>query len=210
MQFDGGAGFDTATLDFSAFASAVGAGPSSAGYTASAGPYRLDLSHVEAFTILGGSASDTLIGGAGRDTLLGGAGNDTLDGGGGGGDTLIAGQHATLTGGGGNDRFELTTPGSTAVPDQNTITDFKHSADRLGSQRDRVHPRLGAVGDDLVQGQCDRRLHFGGATLCLRHHRRQALLRPRRQRRRQPAPARRHPHRPPDAYGRRPVLYCVR
>jgi hypothetical protein len=51
--------------------------------------------------------------------------------GGAGADTLIAGRHATMTGGGGADFFELTTPGSTAAPDKNRIADFKHNLDRL-------------------------------------------------------------------------------
>lgn len=47
-------------------------------------------------------------------------------------DTLIAGQHVTLTGGLGADKFEFTMPGSAATPDIDTITDFAHGADKIG------------------------------------------------------------------------------
>lgn len=50
--------------------------------------------------------------------------------GGGGADILTAGQHAKLTGGGA-DQFVFATPGSTASPDANTITDFAHGRDRI-------------------------------------------------------------------------------
>ncbi len=76
--------------------------------------------------VVGGGKGNTLdeaaVAAADRAILRGGAGADTL----------IAGRHAALTGGGGSDRFELTTPGSAAVPDQNTIADFKHGADKIG------------------------------------------------------------------------------
>lgn len=51
--------------------------------------------------------------------------------GGAGADTLIAGRHAVLTGSGGADLFELTTPGTSASPDRNMVTDFAHGSDRL-------------------------------------------------------------------------------
>jgi Ca2+-binding RTX toxin-like protein len=62
----------------------------------------------------GGSASDLAV-------LVGGAGKDIL----------TAGQHAKLTGGGGADQFVFATPGSTASPDANTITDFIHATDKI-------------------------------------------------------------------------------
>jgi hypothetical protein len=77
-------------------------------------------------TIVGGAngnrLSEAAVSAADRAILRGGAGADTL----------IAGRHATMTGGAGNDRFELTLRGSPATPDRNTIADFKHGADKLG------------------------------------------------------------------------------
>jgi hypothetical protein len=76
-------------------------------------------------TVEGGDSGNTLseAGVAASDTamLIGGAGADTL----------IAGQHAVLTGGNGADLFVFTTPGSAASPDNNTITDFGAGADRM-------------------------------------------------------------------------------
>ncbi|MGC2524663.1 MAG: hypothetical protein WA417_18825, partial [Stellaceae bacterium] len=51
--------------------------------------------------------------------------------GGAGADTFIVGRNATLTGGGGADLFEFTTPGSTAAPTADTITDFTAGTDRI-------------------------------------------------------------------------------
>ncbi len=51
--------------------------------------------------------------------------------GGDGGDTFIAGQNAAMTGGGGKDVFELTTPGSTKTPDTNTIAGIVHGTDQV-------------------------------------------------------------------------------
>jgi Ca2+-binding RTX toxin-like protein len=142
--FNGGAGNDTATLDFSAFASSVAANPVGGGeYSASTrtkgGTYRVNLFSVEKLVLLGGTGNDSLNGGAGDDVLLGGGGNDVLSGGagndrlsgGGGADTLIAGQSAAMTGGSGTDLFELTTPGTAAFPDNNTIADFSHGTDKV-------------------------------------------------------------------------------
>jgi uncharacterized repeat protein (TIGR03803 family) len=70
----------------------------------------------------GDSLSEAAVSAADRAILRGGAGADIL----------IAGRHAALTGGGGNDRFELTVRGSPATPDRNTIADFEHGADKLG------------------------------------------------------------------------------
>ncbi|HEU0156187.1 MAG TPA: hypothetical protein VFQ82_08960, partial [Stellaceae bacterium] len=46
-------------------------------------------------------------------------------------DRLTAAQHATMTGGAGADIFVLTTPGTLAAPDTNTITDFTHGTDKI-------------------------------------------------------------------------------
>ncbi len=53
-----------------------------------------------------------------------------LDGGT-GADTLIAGQHTTMTGGAGVNVFWFTTPGSTAAPAGNTITGFTQASDKI-------------------------------------------------------------------------------
>lgn len=41
-----------------------------------------------------------------------------------------------MTGAGGADLFELTTPGSAATPDKNTIADFKHDLDELAPSKE--------------------------------------------------------------------------
>ena len=48
-----------------------------------------------------------------------------------GADTLVAGQNAGMTGGTGTDVFVLTTPGSLATPDTNSISDFIHASDKI-------------------------------------------------------------------------------
>jgi RTX calcium-binding nonapeptide repeat (4 copies) len=65
--------------------------------------------------------ANTITGGADTNTLNGGAGNDVP----------VAGLHAALTGGTGNDRIGFTVAGTVAAPDTNTIADFVHAADRI-------------------------------------------------------------------------------
>jgi Ca2+-binding RTX toxin-like protein len=76
-------------------------------------------------TVDGGSGGNTLnvaaLTGSNQVVLVGGSGNDVL----------TVAQHATMTGGGGADTFVLTTPGTLALPDTNTITDFVHSIDKI-------------------------------------------------------------------------------
>ncbi len=76
-------------------------------------------------TVFGGNDGNTLsaagVSAADLAVLVGGAGADTL----------TAGQHAKLTGGGGADQFVFATPGSAAIPDANTITDFTHGLDKI-------------------------------------------------------------------------------
>jgi Ca2+-binding RTX toxin-like protein len=78
-----------------------------------------------AITVNGGNNGDTLsesgVAPTNLAVLLGGSGIDTL----------IAGLHATLTGGLGADVFEFATSGSIATPDSNTITDFVHGTDKF-------------------------------------------------------------------------------
>jgi Ca2+-binding RTX toxin-like protein len=76
-------------------------------------------------TVDGGGGADTVnasaVTGSSQVALVGGAGNDVL----------TAGQHATMTGGAGADVFGLTTLGTLAAPDTNTIADFTHSTDKI-------------------------------------------------------------------------------
>jgi Ca2+-binding RTX toxin-like protein len=46
-------------------------------------------------------------------------------------DTLIAARNAMLTGAGGKDVFEFTTPGSAKTPDNDTVADFAHGVDKI-------------------------------------------------------------------------------
>ena len=152
-------------------------------------------------TVVGGSGGNTLgeagVAAADRAALRGGAGADTL----------IAGRNALLTGNGGPDRFELTTPGSAAVPDQQHDRRLRPRGRPDRAQQSGLRPRRGALGGEPLPGQCDRRLHHRGAAFCLQHRERRALLRRRRQRPRQRAPGHRQPDQPRRPRRRRPVLY---
>jgi hypothetical protein len=66
--------------------------------------------------------------------------------GGKGADTLVAGQHATMTGGAGADLFEFTTPGSTGSPDRNTVVDFGNGADKIALSNAGFRLRLPHAG----------------------------------------------------------------
>lgn len=70
-------------------------------------------------TLLGGNDSDSMLGGLGDDSLTGGAGTDTVNGGD-GNDTLVASTDDHLTGGLGDDRFNLVTATTSGI----TIADF--------------------------------------------------------------------------------------
>ncbi|HEU0113258.1 MAG TPA: Ig-like domain-containing protein, partial [Thermomicrobiales bacterium] len=78
-----------------------------------------------AITVTGGANGNTIsestVAAADRAVMLGGADADTL----------IAGPNAAMTGGGGKDVFELTTPGSATTLDNNTIADFTHGTDQI-------------------------------------------------------------------------------
>src|SRR5205823_321312 len=81
--------------------------------------------------IVGSDGNDTIVGGAGRDLLFGGLGSDNIDGGA-GDDIIIGGQCSggleadhvpdTLTGGTGNDRFQIDPNGNGGSYDK--VTDF--------------------------------------------------------------------------------------
>ncbi len=79
----------------------------------------------KAITVDGGAKGNTIseagVPVADRAVIRGGAGADIL----------IAGRHASMKGSAGADLFELTTPGSVASPDQNTIADFSHGTDKI-------------------------------------------------------------------------------
>ena len=76
-------------------------------------------------TVIGGRNGNTVseagVSASDRAVLVGGAGADIL----------TAGRRARLTGGAGADQFVFTTPGSAAIPDANTITDFSHGLDKI-------------------------------------------------------------------------------
>jgi hypothetical protein len=129
----GGAGADYLTLTSAGTVHAGGVAGVETWYLAGTAANSLTLANANfagtagaTITVVGGAKgnrlSEAAVSAADRAILKGGAGADTL----------VAGRHAALTGGGDSDRFELTTPGSTAVPDRNTIADFKHGADKLG------------------------------------------------------------------------------
>ena len=86
-----------------------------------------NFSHVNAFkiTVDGGSGGNILnaaaVTGTNAVVLVGGAGADVL----------TAARHATMTGGAGADIFALTTPGTLAAPDTNTIKVFTPSTDKI-------------------------------------------------------------------------------
>ncbi len=150
-----------------------------------------------------------------RVVMVGGGGSDTLKGGA-GADTLIAGPHAAMTGGGGADLFELTTPGTAAVPDTDTIADFTHASDRialsnagfgLGLAGASATPKPLPASPVLAAEQ--RQLYHHRPAFCLQQHQRRPLLRRRRQRCRC-LPADRHPDHPPHPRHYRPLLRRLR
>jgi ELWxxDGT repeat protein len=129
----GGAGADYLTLTSAGTVRAGGVAGVETWYLAGAAGNSLTLANANfagaagaTITIVGGAngnrLSEAAVSAADRAILRGGAGADTL----------IAGRHATMSGGAGNDRFELTLRGSPATPDRNTIADFRHGADKLG------------------------------------------------------------------------------
>jgi ELWxxDGT repeat protein len=129
----GGAGADYLTLTSAGAVRASGVAGVETYYLAGAAANSLSLVNGNfagaagaTITIVGGAKgnrlSEAAVSAADRAILRGGAGADIL----------IAGRHATMTGGAGNDRFELTLRGSPATPDRNTIADFEHGADKLG------------------------------------------------------------------------------
>jgi Ca2+-binding RTX toxin-like protein len=129
----GGLGSDRLVLTTAGTLAAGGVGGVESYTLAGTGANRLSLANSN----FDGVAAATI-------TVYGGAKGNTIDGhaatgtkrlvavGGAGADTLVAGRLAALKGGAGNDRFELTTPGSTAAPANVTIGDFAHGADKIG------------------------------------------------------------------------------
>ena len=111
-------------------------------------------------SVTGAMGDDTITGGAGADTLTGGGGNDVIAGAGGGdsiygnggndllsdlaGDTSISGgagddtimgsaaDQTTMTGGTGDDTFNLTLTPINDKTDRETITDFENAGDVVG------------------------------------------------------------------------------
>ena len=83
----------------------------------------------------GVSAATITVDGGNAGNMLSEAGVAAVDKavlkGGAGADTLVAGPNAAMTGGGGKDLFEFTTPGSARTPDTNTIADFTHGTDKI-------------------------------------------------------------------------------
>jgi Ca2+-binding RTX toxin-like protein len=86
-----------------------------------------------AITVMGGNAgnriSEVAVAAADLVTMKGGAG----------GDTLIAGRHAVMTGDGGADVFELTTPNASVSPNGDRMTDFAHGTDKLAFSNAGFH-----------------------------------------------------------------------
>ncbi len=115
--FDGGAGQDLATIDFSdataALSFTLNDAPGSTSVIMGQGS---SLKNVEAVRLTTGSGADSLTGGAGDDILAGGGGDDTLNGGG-GGDQLYGGLGTNVINGGlGNDNiYTMSLNGSTGV-----------------------------------------------------------------------------------------------
>ena len=103
-----------------------------------------------AITVVGASAgnriSEASVAPANLVTMKGGAGVDTL----------IAGRHAIMTANGGADLFELTTPGTSASPDRNRVTDFSHAqGDKLAFSDAGFHlglPKAGTTPKVLPAG----------------------------------------------------------
>ncbi|HEY1258295.1 MAG TPA: hypothetical protein VGF34_03540 [Stellaceae bacterium] len=99
---------------------------------ASGGPNNLSLQNGN-FAGLAG-ALIMVFGGNNGNTLSGAAlaaRNAAVLDGGSAADTLIAGRNEVLVGGAGADQFRLTTPGTAASPDTNTIADFTHNLDTV-------------------------------------------------------------------------------
>ncbi|MGH7059188.1 MAG: M10 family metallopeptidase C-terminal domain-containing protein, partial [Stellaceae bacterium] len=78
-----------------------------------------------AITVMGGNAGNRISAASVADADL------AVLKGGAGADTLIAGRNATMTGAAGADVFVFATPGTSANPDKNRITDFAHATDEL-------------------------------------------------------------------------------
>jgi Ca2+-binding RTX toxin-like protein len=108
--FDGGAGHDTAYLDFASETQSVTftlGDPSQISTVYVGGGPKTTLTGIEEVSIGGGSGADHLIGGASNDLLRGASGDDVLEGGD-GSDFLNGGAgHDTLIGGAGDDIYGL-------------------------------------------------------------------------------------------------------
>jgi Ca2+-binding RTX toxin-like protein len=107
LTFDGGAGTDTLTANFSLF---TGASTFTVASDGSISSNRGHFANIEVFNLTGGTGADYFVGGSGNDALSGGTGADHLDGGA-GNDTLYSDQSISdddgasdvLLGGAGND-----------------------------------------------------------------------------------------------------------
>jgi Ca2+-binding RTX toxin-like protein len=109
--FDGGAGFDRAVLDFSAFGNDITLTLRSDGgntHLIKSEAATFAYVDIEAVTINGGSGADTLTGSDTADTLNGNGGQDTLDGGTGA---------DTLNGGADNDTFYVDNTADNVIED---------------------------------------------------------------------------------------------
>ena len=115
QSFNGGAGNDTAIVDFSAFSSKVTAQPYSGSTTYYIGSqstgawtwaYEVMLTNVENVTIYGGAGDDYLYGASGSSTLIGNDGNDYIE---------VRSGNNTLLGGAGDDRINVSGSGTNII-----------------------------------------------------------------------------------------------
>jgi Ca2+-binding RTX toxin-like protein len=145
FSFDGGAGTDSLTADFSHF---IGDSSMVVAPDGTISSNRGHFANFETFGLTGGSGADTFVSASGNDTLAGGTGADHLDGGAGndtlysvqfvsdddgaadfliggdGNDTIAAGYGDTVDGGTGADRlyFNASSGTSGIVADFSTLT----------------------------------------------------------------------------------------
>jgi Ca2+-binding RTX toxin-like protein len=146
-SWDGGGGYNTATIDLSGETRPVGANSSSV-YIG--GQEYLQLYNVQSVNVTGGSGDDELSGGSGNSTLVGGAGNDSLTG---------LGGADVLDGGAGNDMLNGGLGLDTAVYSGN------RSAYTVTRNADQSYTVSGPDGTDTLTGI--ERLQFADQTIAI-------------------------------------------